>query len=413
MLAFARFAVICAPRRVADAGATRYQESRRSIEEQDVRRARNGRNQGSHRLDRGGRCDGQGRERRAGRQGIHRRRLRHRAGARRRRRGQGRDRRRRGGRAARRRAGLGARHPAAARRGREDAAQGPRARTRRRPDRSSVPHGAVHGPDRSRSRPPFTKRGRSRGAPRRPRRRSPSSPRNRSMRIVDAMAAAATRRRPKRFARLAVEETGYGVVADKVQKNLFASEQVYKFIRPMKTVGVVRRARGSQGHRDRRAVRRRRGDRAVDQPDVDGHLQDPDLAQGALPDRHQPASRRRSAASRASPRSCPRRRARAGAPDGAINWMTTVTLEGTQELMKAPRDGGDPRDRRHGPRARRLQRRQAGLRRRPGQRAGVHRAHRRRRQGRPRHRHRQDVRQRRALLVARTRSSSTRRSSTR
>src|SRR3954454_5001220 len=26
---------------------------------------------------------------------------------------------------------------------------------------------------------------------------------------------------------------------------------------------------------------------------------------------------------------------RAGAPDGAINWMTTVTLEGTQELMKA------------------------------------------------------------------------------
>ena len=26
---------------------------------------------------------------------------------------------------------------------------------------------------------------------------------------------------------------------------------------------------------------------------------------------------------------------KAGAPDGAINWMTTVTLEGTQELMKA------------------------------------------------------------------------------
>ena len=25
---------------------------------------------------------------------------------------------------------------------------------------------------------------------------------------------------------------------------------------------------------------------------------------------------------------------RAGAPAGAINWMTTVTLEGTQELMK-------------------------------------------------------------------------------
>jgi acetaldehyde dehydrogenase (acetylating) len=43
------------------------------------------------------------------------------------------------------------------------------------------------------------------------------------------------------LARLAVEETGYGVVADKVQKNLFASEKVYQFIRPLKTVGVIRR----------------------------------------------------------------------------------------------------------------------------------------------------------------------------
>ena len=60
------------------------------------------------------------------------------------------------------------------------------------------------------------------------------------------------------LARLAVEETGYGVVADKVQKNLFASEKVYEFIRPMKTVGVIAPARGPQGHRDRRAVRRRR-----------------------------------------------------------------------------------------------------------------------------------------------------------
>ena len=32
-----------------------------------------------------------------------------------------------------------------------------------------------------------------------------------------------------------------GVVADKVQKNLFSSETIYKFIRPMKTVGVLRR----------------------------------------------------------------------------------------------------------------------------------------------------------------------------
>src|SRR5918995_818071 len=58
--------------------------------------------------------------------------------------------------------------------------------------------------------------------------------------IVDAMAAAVTPQ-AEALARLAQEETGYGVVADKVQKNLFSSEKVYRFIRPMKTVGVVGR----------------------------------------------------------------------------------------------------------------------------------------------------------------------------
>src|SRR5437773_2301679 len=56
--------------------------------------------------------------------------------------------------------------------------------------------------------------------------------------IVDAMAAAATSQ-AEMFARLAVEETGYGVVEDKIQKNLFSSQKVYQFIRPMKTVAVI------------------------------------------------------------------------------------------------------------------------------------------------------------------------------
>src|SRR5262249_38496267 len=43
--------------------------------------------------------------------------------------------------------------------------------------------------------------------------------------IVDAMAAAATPQ-AEAFARLAVEETGYGVVEDKIQKNLFSSQKV-------------------------------------------------------------------------------------------------------------------------------------------------------------------------------------------
>src|SRR5438552_9605547 len=58
--------------------------------------------------------------------------------------------------------------------------------------------------------------------------------------IVSAMAEAVTPH-AEALARLAVEETGYGRVESKVQKNLFASRQVYEFIRPMKTVGVVNR----------------------------------------------------------------------------------------------------------------------------------------------------------------------------
>ena len=48
--------------------------------------------------------------------------------------------------------------------------------------------------------------------------------------IVTAMAEAVTPH-AEALARLAVEETGYGVVADKVQKNLFASRGCIEFIR--------------------------------------------------------------------------------------------------------------------------------------------------------------------------------------
>ncbi|MGH9579525.1 MAG: aldehyde dehydrogenase family protein [Terriglobales bacterium] len=61
-------------------------------------------------------------------------------------------------------------------------------------------------------------------------------------RIVDAMAAAATAN-AEALARLAVEETSYGRVEDKIQKNLFSSQRVHQAIRTMKTVGVVREDR--------------------------------------------------------------------------------------------------------------------------------------------------------------------------
>ena len=58
--------------------------------------------------------------------------------------------------------------------------------------------------------------------------------------IVDAMAAAVTPQ-CEALAQLAHDETGFGVTADKVRKNRFAAETVYQFIKPMKTVGVLRR----------------------------------------------------------------------------------------------------------------------------------------------------------------------------
>ena len=72
--------------------------------------------------------------------------------------------------------------------------------------------------------PPFRKRGRSRDAPRRRPASSRSSPRNRST-PSSTRWPPRSRRRPKRSPGSRIEETGYGVVADKVQKNLFASQQ--------------------------------------------------------------------------------------------------------------------------------------------------------------------------------------------
>lgn len=151
-------------------------------------------------------------------------------------------------------------------------------------------------------------------------------------RILDAMAAAATEH-AEPLARLAVEETGYGVVADKVQKNLFSSQKVYQFIRPMKTVGIIRRLE------DRKVV----------------EIAEPFGVVAAIVPSTNPTSTaiykiliavKARCTIVLSPHpaavGCITRTAevmeeaarRAGAPDGAICWMKTVTIEGTQELMK-------------------------------------------------------------------------------
>jgi acetaldehyde dehydrogenase (acetylating) len=151
--------------------------------------------------------------------------------------------------------------------------------------------------------------------------------------IVDAMAAAVTPHAGA-LARLAVEETGFGVVADKIQKNLFASQRVHAFIRPMPTVGVIRR----------------------DETNKVIEIAEPFGVVAAIVPSTNPTStaiyklliavKARCAvvlSPHPSAARCITRTAeimheaarRAGVPDGAIGWMTSVTLEGTQELMKA------------------------------------------------------------------------------
>ncbi len=151
--------------------------------------------------------------------------------------------------------------------------------------------------------------------------------------IVDAMAAvAAAEAEP--FARLAREETGFGVVADKIAKNRFASETVHRFIRPMKTVGVIRRDEA------RKLV----------------EIAEPFGVVAAIVPSTNPTSTTIFKLLIALKARCPiiisphpaavgcitrvaevmsEAASRAGAPDGAIGWMRMVTLEGTDELMRS------------------------------------------------------------------------------
>ena len=57
--------------------------------------------------------------------------------------------------------------------------------------------------------------------------------------VVQAVAEAAEKE-AVRLAKLAAEETGFGVWQDKVLKNLLGSREIYTYIQDMKTVGVIR-----------------------------------------------------------------------------------------------------------------------------------------------------------------------------
>jgi acetaldehyde dehydrogenase (acetylating) len=143
-----------------------------------------------------------------------------------------------------------------------------------------------------------------------------------------------SRRRLKRWQRLAVEETGFGVVADKIQKNLFASQRVHEFIKPMKTVGVINR----NDEKKVIEIAEPFGVVAAVIPSTNPtstaiyKILIAIKARCAVVMTPHPSAARCITCTADIMNEAGRR---AGLPDGAIGWMKTVTLEGTQELMKA------------------------------------------------------------------------------
>ena len=217
-------------------------------------------------------------------------------------------------------------------------------------------------------------------------------------RIVDAAAQAARAQAAERLARLAHEETGFGNVADKTKKNLFAAVDVHDYIRPLRTVGILREDKG------RRVVEiaEPMGVVAAVIPSTnptstaickalislkarDAIVMSPaPVREGLHPRGGQGDARTRGRGGHAA--------RRAGLHDRGL-------ARGHPGADALPRHRRDPGHRRHRPRARRVLVRQARLRRGAGQRARLHREDGRRADSGPARDRRQDLRLRHALLV--------------
>ena len=150
--------------------------------------------------------------------------------------------------------------------------------------------------------------------------------------IVESMASAATKN-AEFLASLAQKETGYGITKDKIEKNLFASEQVFNFIKPLKTVGVI-----SKSYEKRfLEIAEPFGVVAAVIPSTNPTSTAIYKILIALKARCAIVISPHPAAMTSIVRTAEvmaEAADKAGAPPHAINWMTTVTIEGTQALMK-------------------------------------------------------------------------------
>jgi acetaldehyde dehydrogenase (acetylating) len=129
-------------------------------------------------------------------------------------------------------------------------------------------------------------------------------------------------------------ETGFGLAADKATKNRFSAEQIYNFIKPMRTVGVIRQTESIV------EVASPRGVIAAIIPSTNPTstaifkiLISIKARDSVVLSPHPSAANCINEVARVM-----RAKAEAaGLPPGAIGCMTIATIEGTQELMKHKR----------------------------------------------------------------------------
>src|SRR5215213_2583062 len=151
--------------------------------------------------------------------------------------------------------------------------------------------------------------------------------------IVGAMARAA-QAESHRLGEMAHLETGFGNAADKATKNRFSAETIYNFIKPMRTVGVIRQAETVI------EVASPRGVVAAIIPSTNPTSTAIFKILIAIKARDSVVLSPHPSAS-----GCIAETARvmreageaAGLPPGAIGCMSVATIEGTQELMKHKR----------------------------------------------------------------------------
>jgi acetaldehyde dehydrogenase (acetylating) len=149
---------------------------------------------------------------------------------------------------------------------------------------------------------------------------------------VVAAAAAAASKAAERLARMAVQETGFGVLEHKFIKNKFASEEVFRFIKDLKTVGVIRDIPEKKIHEIAEPV----GVVAAVIPSTNPTSTAIYKILISLKSRNTIVLSPHPAA-----KQCIRETAEtmkkavldAGAPEGTIECMEHVSLEGTRELM--------------------------------------------------------------------------------